>query len=151
MIKVHVWLPDEKHVGHCALSLRDVYVSFWPDGTATKKDLKIKRSQPGKLIQSLQLDIENEGNRQPITIELYNLDQGPILIYIAELQKNTPRYQIARHNCSHVVAQALIAGAKRNPSFVPNAGHYGHMARVLGLGIWTPDQVLKFAKELRYV
>lgn len=137
MIKIHAWLPDEGHVGHCSLSLRNVYVSFWPDGGATKKDLKIKRSQPGKLVQNLALDIEYEGGRQPITVELYNLDQDAILAYIDDLQKNTPRYQIARHNCSHVVAHALMAGANRGPTFIPHAGHYGHMSRILGLGIWT--------------
>lgn len=107
--------------------------------------------QPGKLVQSFALDVENEGNRQPITIELYNLDAGPILDYVDELQKNTPRYQVARNNCSHIVAYALMAGAKRGPSFIPNAGHYGHLARILGLGIWTPDQVLRFAKELKFL
>lgn len=151
MIKVYVWLQNEEHVGHCALSLRDVYVSFWPDGTASAKDIKIKRSQPGRLVQSFALDVENEGNRQPITIELYNLDAGPILEYVDGLQRNTPRYQIARNNCSHIVAYALMAGAKRGPNFIPNAGHYGHLARVLGIGIWTPDQVLRFAKELKFV
>ncbi len=151
MIKVHVWLRSETHVGHCALSLRDIYVSFWPEGGASAKDIKIKRSQPGLLVDSLEADVRNEGNRQPITIELYNLDVGPILDYVDKLQKDMPRYQIARHNCSHVVAYALMAGAKRGPSFIPNAGHYGNLARVLGLGIWTPDQVLKFAQELKFL
>ncbi|MEN9865674.1 MAG: hypothetical protein RL748_1264 [Pseudomonadota bacterium] len=107
--------------------------------------------QPGRLVDSLEADVRNEGNRQPVIVELYNLDAGPVLTYIDGLQKNTPRYQIARNNCSHIVANALMAGAKRGPSFIPNAGHYGHMARILGLGIWTPDQVLRFAKELKFV
>ena len=69
--------------------------------------------------------------------------------YIADLQRNTPRYQIARNNCSHVVALALIAGAQRRPSFTPHAGEYSRFGRILGAGIWTPDQVLKLARELQ--
>jgi hypothetical protein len=47
MVKVHIWLHDENHVGHTALTVRDRYISFWPDGEAGKKDLKVKTSQPG--------------------------------------------------------------------------------------------------------
>ncbi len=72
-----------------------------------------------------------------------------ILLYLASLEDNMPRYQIARNNCSHIVAKALIEGAKNKPSFTPHAGSYGKLARVLGIGIWTPDQVLKFAEELQ--
>ena len=36
-----------------------------------------------------------------------------------------------------------------NISLVPNAGHYAKLGKVLGIGIWSPDQVLKFSKELQ--
>ena len=45
VVKVHVWLPNETHVGHAALTIGDDHISFWPGGGADKKDLKIKRSQ----------------------------------------------------------------------------------------------------------
>lgn len=118
---------------------------------ATAKDIKIKRSQPGSFIESLQDDIKNEGNRQPVIIELTNLNEENILDYIASLRSSNPRYQIVKNNCSHIVAQALIAGSDRKPSFTPHAEYYVKLGRVLGLGIWTPDQVLKFAKELKYI
>ncbi len=149
MVKVHVWLPDATHVGHTALTVKDRYISFWPDGEAGKKDLKIKRSQPGMLLQSINEDIRNEGYKQPITIDLPKLDANRILHYLASLEGNIPKYQLARNNCSHVVAKALVEGAKCNPSFTPNAGHYAKLGKVLGYGIWTPGQVLKFAKELQ--
>jgi hypothetical protein len=47
-----------------------------------------------------------------------------------------------------VVAAALMAGARRKPSFIPHAGSYGRLGRIVGIGIWTPDQVLKFVQEL---
>lgn len=149
MVKVHVWLATPTHIGHTALTVKDRYISFWPDGEAGKKDLKIKRSQPGLLLQSINEDIRNEGNREPITIDLPKLNQERILLYLASLEDNMPRYQVARNNCSHIVAKALIEGAKNKPSFTPHAGSYGKLGRVLGIGIWTPDQVLKFAEELQ--
>jgi hypothetical protein len=149
MVKVHVWMPDSTHVGHTALTVRDVYISFWPDGEAGKKDLKIKRSQPGMLAQHIHEDIANEGNRPPLTINIDNIDENRILDYIASIQSDVPRYQIARNNCSHIVAMALMKGADSGPSFNPDAGQYGRFAKIFGKGIWTPDQVLRFAKEIK--
>lgn len=100
-------------------------------------------------MQSLNEDIMNEGNRDPITIDLSHLDADRILLYLVSLEDSMPRYQLARNNCSHIVAKALMEGAKCKPSFIPNAGSYARVGKVLGLGIWTPDQVLKFAEELK--
>jgi hypothetical protein len=85
----------------------------------------------------------------PITVELHGLDEDAVLTYVKGVQANLPRYQIARNNCSHVVAAALIAGAGRKPSFIPHAGNYARLGRIVGVGIWTPDQVLKFVEELK--
>ena len=115
MVKVHVWLPDSRNVGHTALTIGTVYVSFWPEGGATKKDIKIKRSQPGSFVQALQEDIANEGRRQPTTIELNGLDEDRILDFVNDLIQRRHRYQLARHNCSHVVANCLLAGTVKRP------------------------------------
>lgn len=147
-VLVHVWLPEGGNVGHASLTIGGDYVSFWPETAAGKSDLKIKRSQPGMFVPSLHEDILNEGHRQPQTILLEGLDAEAMLDFIAQLQANSPRYQLARHNCSHVVARALMAGAGRGPTFTPHAGLYHKLGEVLGRGIWTPDQVLKFAREL---
>lgn len=148
LVRVHVWLPDTQHVGHTALTIGTVYVSFWPEGGATKKDIKIKRSHPGSFVQALQEDIANEGRRQPTTIELRGLNEDRILDFVNDLIQRRPRYQLARHNCSHVVANCLLAGTEKRPSFTPHAGQYTKIGRY-ALGIWTPDQVLKFARELK--
>jgi len=149
MVQVHVWLANGQHVGHTALTVQNRYISFWPEGGAEKKDVKIKRSQPGALNQSLRDDILSEGNRDPITINIPDLDKSAIIDFLDKMESNMPRYQIARNNCSHIVARALIEGANKKPSFTPNAGSYSRLGKVLGYGIWTPDQVLKFAKELK--
>ena len=75
MVKVHVWMPTTNYVGHTALTVGNVYISFWPESEAVKKDLKIKRSQPGMFVQHLHEDIANEGNRPPITISIDNIDE----------------------------------------------------------------------------
>jgi hypothetical protein len=148
MVQVHVWMPHSQHVGHTAITINNVYVSFWPDGQASKKDLKIKTSQPGAFMSELADDIRNEGNVHPITVTINGLNETEILNYIREIQLNTPRYQLAKHNCSHVVAECLYAGSQKKPSFVPNAGAYSKLGTVLGRGIWTPDQILRYAQEL---
>lgn len=100
-------------------------------------------------MQNINEDIRLEGGRIPITIDLQNLDSQQMLLYLASIEGNTPRYQLARNNCSHVVAKALKEGANRKPSFVPHAGNYSRFGKVLGIGIWTPDQILRFARELQ--
>jgi hypothetical protein len=148
MVKVHIWLPNASHIGHAALTINNTYVSFWPDGEAGKKDLKIKTSQPGTFMLDLTDDIHNEGDREPTTIELNDLNEEKILEHIRSIQVSIPRYQLARHNCSNVVVDCLKVGSSVKPSFIPNAGAYSRLGKFLGIGIWTPDQALKFAKEL---
>jgi hypothetical protein len=148
VVKVHVWLPEGNNVGHTALTIGDVYVSFWPEGHAGKKDFKIKRSQAGTFVSALQEDIRNEGGRVPETMELRGLDESKILDYVAKLIENRPLYQITNHNCSHVIANCLMAGTDKHPSFTPNAGAYATIGKLF-FGTWTPDQVLKYARELQ--
>lgn len=149
MVKVHVWLPHGENVGHTALTIGTVYVSFWPEGRAGKTDVLIKTSQPSTFMEGLLDDVHNEGDRQPITVRLTNLDEEKILDYVNDLRQRSPRYQLARHNCSHVVARCLMAGTGTKPSFTPHGGEYvGALGKYLGRGVWTPAQVLQFAREL---
>lgn len=147
-MQVHIWLPHGNHVGHASLTIRGIYFSFWPEDNAGKKDLKSKRSHPGSLMQTIEDDIRAEDGMIPRTFEMKGLDENAVIEYVTGVQENLPRYQLARNNCSHVVAAALMAGAGRKPSFIPHAGSYGRLGRIVGIGIWTPDQVLKFVQEL---
>lgn len=148
MIKIYIWLPENGQVGHTAMLAGGRYISFWPEGGADKKDLKLKRSQPGAFVANLAQDIESEGGRQPILVELHNLDEEAVLRHFEGIVKEGPRYQIMRHNCSHMVAYCLMAGGAQ-PSFTPHAGHYSNLARLLTVGVWTPDQILKFVNEMK--
>lgn len=147
-MEVHIWLPHGGHVGHTSLTVQGVYFSFWPDNDAGKKDLKSKRSHPGSLMQTIEDDIRAEDGMIPRTYEIAGFDEDAVIQYVRGVQANLPRYQLARNNCSHVVAAALKAGSGRKPTFIPHAGSYARLGRVVGIGIWTPDQVLKFVQEL---
>lgn len=145
---VHIWLQHGGHVGHASLTVRGIYFSFWPDTDSGKKDLKTKRSHDGSLMEYVEDDIKAEGMVLPKTYELHGLDEDAVVAYVRGVQENLPRYQLARNNCSHVIAAALITGAGRKPSFIPHAGSYGRVGRVAGIGIWTPDMIQKFVLEL---
>ncbi len=148
MLKVHVWPPHGNMVGHASLSFGTNYISFWPKDGAGKKDLKIKTSHPGHFMKALQEDIVSEGNRQPTTVIIPIINEEKLSRFIADLMSNTPRYQLAKYNCSHVVAECLKVACEKEPSFHPCAHEYGRLGRVLGRGIWTPSEILKYAREL---
>jgi hypothetical protein len=61
---------------------------------------------------------------------------------------NTPRYQLARNNCSNIVAECLKVACGKEPSFHPTARDYGKLGKALGRGIWTPNEALRYAREL---
>lgn len=148
MLKVHVWLPHNNMVGHASLSFGTNYVSFWPEDAAGKKDLKIKRSHPGSFMNALHEDIQAEGDRQPTTVTIPNINQEKLSRFVADLVSNTPRYQLAKYNCSNVVAECLKVACDKDPSFHPTAQDYGKLGRALGRGIWTPKEILRYAREL---
>jgi len=148
LLKVHVWLPHNNMVGHASLSFGTNYVSFWPEDAAGKKDLKIKRSHPGSFMNALHEDIQAEGDRQPTTVTIPNINQENLSRFVADLVSNTPRYQLAKYNCSNVVAECLKVACDKDPSFHPTAQDYGKLGRALGRGIWTPKEILRYAREL---
>ncbi|SBS28512.1 hypothetical protein MSP8887_00891 [Marinomonas spartinae] len=148
MLKVYVWLKDDKNVGHASLSFGSNYVSFWPEDGAGKKDLKIKRSHPGSFMNALYEDIQSEGGRQPTVVVINNVETEKLSLFVADLISNTPKYQLAKFNCSHVVAECLKVACDKEPSFQPSAQEYGRLGKLLGRGIWTPTQVLMYAREL---
>ncbi len=150
MLNVHVWAPQGDMVGHASLSFGTNYVSFWPADAAGKKDLKIKTSHPGAFVGALQEDIHNEGGRQPVTVSIpiSKDNEDKLAKFVADLVSNTPRYQLAKYNCSTLVAECLKVACGKEPSFEPTPQEYGTLAKLLGHGTWTPNQLLRYAKEL---
>ena len=148
MLKVYVWPPHGNMVGHSSLSFGTDYISFWPADTAGKKDLKIKRSHPGHFMAALQEDIYSEGGREPITVLIPCVNEKNLAKHISDLISNAPRYQLAKNNCSNIVADCLKVASGKTATFRPSAHDYGRLGKVLGRGIWTPNEVLRYANEL---
>jgi hypothetical protein len=149
MLKVHVWLPHGNMVGHASLSFSMEYVSFWPEGGAGKKDFKLKRSRPGHFLKALQEDIIMEGGRQPITVTIPNINTKRLEDFIRYQRRQAPRYQLVRYNCSNMVAECLRVACDKEPGFHPTARDYGRLGKMLGHGIWTPNEILRYARELK--
>lgn len=124
------------------------YVSFWPEDAVGKKDLKIKRSHPGSFMNALHEDIKAEGGWQPITVKIPTVNAEKLENFILGLQRNTPQYQLAKYNCSNVVAECLKVACDKGPSFHPRAHDYGRLGKVFGRGVWTPNEILRYAREL---
>ena len=99
-------------------------------------------------MNELHQDIQSEGGRQPITVIIPKVNEDKLEDFILALQKNIPRYQLAKFNCSNVVADCLKVACEKEPSFNPSAHDYGKFGKVLGRGIWTPIEVLRYAREL---
>lgn len=99
-------------------------------------------------MNALHEDIHAEGGRQPITVTIPHINQEKLSRFVAELISNAPRYQLARFNCSNVIAECLKVACDREPSFHPTAHDYGRIGKVLGRGIWTPNEILRYAREL---
>jgi len=101
-------------------------------------------------MNALHEDIQEEGGRQPTTVIIPKINAKKLEDFILGLQRNTPRYQLVKYNCSHVVAECLKVACKKEPSFHPCAHEYGRLGRVLSQGIWTPNEILRYARELAF-
>lgn len=76
------------------------------------------------------------------------IDAEKLEDFILGLQRKAPRYQLAKYNCSNVVAECLKVACNTAPSFHPTAHDYGRLGKILGRGIWTPNEILRYAREL---
>lgn len=162
-VTVYVWRRSAQHIGHASMQVGEVYMSFWPEGTAGKKDVTLKQSHPGAFIESLEEDILNEGNRQPQALTVEGLDEAAMLRTFVDLGAAECRYNVVRMNCASFAAAVLEAGSGRPPSFQPTINPLDYlgtgqgtrkltealMLRYRGTSIWNPEQLWLYATELR--
>jgi hypothetical protein len=149
MITVFVWLPktidDQKNVGHSSMLVSGhTYVSWWPDETAGfGRDFHPIRNK------SFASDVADEGDRNPdFSIQINGLDEQAILDWWSSfglvrggdlLFGPLPPYNLAKQNCSTVVARALkIAGGDRYTGWYDS-----HSV------IWRPQTVLDYALSIQ--
>lgn len=94
------------------------------------------------------LCLDKSDNIFQASLEIVIVTGGPLSRFIADLMSNTPRYQLARYNCSNVVAECLKVACDKDPSFHPTAHDYSRLGKILGRGIWTPNEILRYAREI---
>lgn len=138
------------------------YMSLWPEDAAGKKDVVVKRTHGADFVTSYDIDFMNEGEREPEKVALWSLDETAMIKAFREVRTNGIRYNLMRMNCSSLVATMLEVGSKRSPTFSPvidvteYAGHKKSGRKLSAavsitrrqLCVWTPEQVLRYAREL---
>lgn len=89
---VYIWRKDAQHIGHASMHIGDVYVSFWPEDAAGKKDVTLKRTHQGAFMETLEEDIIKGGNRQPQRLVIANLDETAMVRTFVDLGAAACRY-----------------------------------------------------------
>ncbi len=159
-VTIYVWPRDNEHVGHAALRIGALYVSFWPEDAAGKKDISTKRTHVARYSLSYERDCALEGDRQAGAILLHGLDETAMQLAWQNLKDQGLRFNLVRQNCSTIAATLLEIGSRRAPSFPPAvkisdwvASPY--KAKVITMMLvrstvtaWSPEQVWRYGREL---
>jgi len=148
MIIVYVWLPKQignrKNVGHTSMLVDGhTYISWWPDESAGfGRDYHPIRNK------NYSSDVADEGGVPDWSVHLKGLNEAAILDWWEgfglsrgnlELQGPLPPYNLAKQNCSTVVACALKRGGGDE-----HADWYSSWSI-----IWRPQTVLDYASAIR--
>jgi hypothetical protein len=148
MITVYVWLPkhinSQKNVGHASMMVGGhTYISWWPDETAG-----LGRNYTPIRNKSFNSDVKDEGCSPDVSINLEGLDESAILQWWqgfglvsnnVVLQGPMLPYNIAKKNCSTVVATGLKVGGGDKYSKWYNSWS----------AVWRPQTVLEYASSIK--
>ena len=147
MITVYVWLPkrvnNQKNVGHASMLVNEqTYISWWPDESAgLGRDYHPIRNK------NYRSDVRDEGCNPDWSVRLQGLNEEAILNWWEGfgltrgnlmLQGPLPPYNLAKQNCSTVVATGLKKGGGDE-----YAGWYNSWSVV-----WRPQTVLDYALSI---
>lgn len=164
-ILVHVWMPTKKLVGHAALSYQQLdfasyttveYLSFWPyvgvKGSANKSacqtDVITRRHHYSSFSKSVADDRAAEKMPETFRVSIRDFDDIELNMFIMHLKRKMPKYHLSKYNCSSVVAEALHKATGKKPRFRIAASGYGNLVWFFGRGVWTPKNLLRYARQL---
>jgi hypothetical protein len=148
MITVYVWLTkrvgSQKNVGHSSMMVAGLtYISWWPDEAAGfGRDFHPIRNK------SFQSDVKDEGSKPDVIVLLDGLDENAILDWWqqfgltrghVEFQGPLPPYNLAKQNCSTVVANALRKGG---------GDQYATWYSSWSV-IWRPQTLMEYAQAIQ--
>jgi hypothetical protein len=144
MIEVYIWLPkkvgNQKNVGHASMLVGGhTYISWWPDSVA-----RLGHNFHPIRNKNYKSDVRDEGCVPDGNILLKGLNEKAILDWWQQFgltrgsmvfQGPLPPYNLAKQNCSSVVAQALKKGG---------GDSYANWYNSWSV-IWRPRTVLDYA------
>jgi hypothetical protein len=160
-VTLYVWLIKPGNVGHVSLAVGDTYMSYWPADSAGKTDVKFGQSHEPGFPSSYAVDRRLERGHADEQLVMAGLDEQAMLEAWTQFKLTEPKYNMVEHNCSTAIAVMLQIGSGVEPSFVPAVAiddHASHWAQRIFLRLrffsksikmWTPDDVLRYAKEIQ--
>lgn len=151
MVRVFIWSMQAtaKQIGHASIQVQSHYMSWWPD-TPVQLSLNSAPVAPIRN-KTYASDVSDEGSAPNHTISINGLEETEMIKWwqgfavLGGFHGPVPPYQLTKMNCSSIVAQALkVGGGDKHAGFFARRGNF-----LTGSEIWTPTEVLSFAKAIQ--
>ena len=172
---VYVWLgvwrrpAPTSWTGHSALSLDSgLYISYWPSKSESFSFLSRKANilqwRPHRFTESIDVDIRKLGQPDH-AVAIKNLNERSMEHFWLNLKNGEQRrFHSLGHNCSTVVARALVRGHRdaikeltfatpiNQIRWLEPSNYFAVVCAGISTGtLWYPSQVLRYARALAKV
>lgn len=157
-VNVYVWWPSKAGIGHSAMSVSGVYLSFWPGGSGISSEKDTAKFYPAHFMTTLDDDVRSERSRPHETVILNRLDENKMLDFVRAFKSLRRNYHLMLNNCSQPVKIALYEGSNRTPpnfAVVAPESIYGPVPSSVKpiesviRASWNPDSVSRYANMLK--
>ncbi len=120
MAKVNLWEPNDRHIGHCSLTLDDEsYVSFWPCGEYGKSEI-LNNKTVLSTSSTYQNDRLQGRDRDPDTFIRLRGRLNNEAIHTWWMQNMACGFSIKSNNCTTMVENALEVGGLESDEYEKN-------------------------------
>jgi hypothetical protein len=159
---VYIWRSSPRHpIGHTAMDVNGVYMSYWPATAAGKKDFKLGTQHGVVFSERYALDRRIEKREADSRITLIRLNELTMIEAWRGIIANPPNYNMVKQNCSTTIAGVLEVGSGVVPSFQPKldvgrevpSNAHRLMLRLRyftsQIEMWTPDALYRYVMEIQ--